>query len=191
MARCNFGCWLVLLLVAATATAQEAAFSANDYAARIKPVLKERCFACHGALKQEASLRLDTAALIAKGGDSGAAIKAGDAASSLLLTKVTATDDAERMPPEGEPLKPAEIEAIRAWIAGGAKGPGGEQAERDPRDHWAFKAPVKSPVPAVKNEAWSKNPIDAFIAAQHEQRGLIPQKPTDKRLWLRRVSLDL
>lgn len=190
MARCIIGC-LVLLTTAAAVAAEEPPFTAGDYAARIKPVLKERCFACHGALKQEANLRLDSAALIAKGGDSGTAIKAGDAAASLLLTKVTATDDAERMPPEGEPLKPAEIAAIRAWIAAGAKSPDGEQAERDPRDHWAFKAPVKAALPAVKNEAWSKNPIDTFIAAEHEKRGLVPQKATDKRLWLRRVSLDL
>lgn len=191
MARCNFHSWLVLLLFASSATGQDAAFTTNDYATRIKPVLKERCFACHGALKQEASLRVDTASLIAKGGDSGAAIKAGDPTASLLLTKITATDDAERMPPEGEPLKPAEIVAIRAWIAAGAKVPDGEQPERDPRDHWAFKTPVRPSLPKVKNEAWSKNPIDTFIAAEHEKQNLTPQKPADKRIWLRRVSLDL
>ncbi len=191
MARCNSLCWLLLLLVASTAAAQEAAFTANDYATRIKPVLKERCFACHGALKQEGSLRVDTAALIVKGGDSGAALKAGDPTASLLLTKITATDDAERMPPEGEPLKPAEIAAIRVWIAAGAKGPDNEQPERDPRDHWAFKNPQRPALPSVKNEAWAKNPIDAFIAAEHDKQKLTPQKPADRRLWLRRVSLDL
>ncbi len=182
---------LCLLLSAAPLVAQEPAGGANEYLTRIKPVLRERCYACHGALKQEAGLRLDTAGLIVKGGESGAAIKAGEASASLLLTKVTATEDSERMPPEGEPLKPFEIEAIRGWITAGAKAPEGEQAERDPREHWSFKTPVRPPVPVVENKTWSKNPIDAFIAAEHQQRKLTPQKPADKRLWLRRVSLDL
>ena len=71
--------------------------------------------------------------------------------------------------PEGEPLKPAEIAALRAWIAQGAKAPADEQPERDPRDHWAFKTPVRPAVPAVANPDWVKNPIDAFIAAEHRE----------------------
>jgi len=95
------------------------------------------------------------------------------------------------MPPEGEPLKPTEIAAIRAWITQGAKAPADEQPERDPRDHWSFQVPVRPAVPRVANAAWPRNPIDAFIAAEHEKRGLTPQRPADKRVWLRRVSLDL
>ncbi|WP_254511759.1 PSD1 and planctomycete cytochrome C domain-containing protein [Anatilimnocola floriformis] len=190
MARRALGCCLLLLLCSRAAIAEQP-FTANDYAARIKPVLKERCFACHGALKQEGSLRVDSVANLLKGGDSGSSLKASDVAASLLLNKITAKEESERMPPEGEPLKPAEIEAIRAWIAAGSPAPENEQAERDPRDHWAFKAPIKAPLPMVKNEAWAKNPIDAFIAAEHDKRGIVPQKPTDKRLWLRRVTLDL
>lgn len=190
MARCDLRCVLLLLLAISTAAAQQPP-AVNDYAARIKPVLKERCYACHGALKQEGGLRVDAVALLTKGGDSGSVLKAGDPAGSLLLTKVSAKDESERMPPEGEPLKPAEIEAIRAWITAGAPAPENEQPERDPRDHWAFKAPVKAELPKVKNAAWSKNPIDAFIAAEQDKRGLVPQKQADKRLWLRRVSLDL
>lgn len=187
MARCKiafatlFACCALSVVVASA--------GANDYLTKIKPVLRERCYACHGALKQEAGLRLDTVALMTKGGDSGAAIKAGDA-TSQILAKISA-GEGERMPPEGEPLKAAEIAAIRTWILDGAKSPDGEQPERDPRDHWAFKAPVRPEIPKVKNEAWQKNPIDAFIAAEYEKRKLTPQKSTDKRLWLRRVSLDL
>src|SRR4051812_5835763 len=77
-----------------------------DYQSQIKPVLRERCFACHGALKQKGGLRLDTAAFALKGGDSGPAIAPGDVAASLLLERVTAADESERMPPEGEPLRP-------------------------------------------------------------------------------------
>lgn len=167
-----------------------------DYLKQVKSILRERCFACHGALKQEGKLRLDTAALAIKGGESGAAIQPGDAAASLLLERVTAMDAAERMPPEGEPLKPEQIAALKQWIAQQARAPQDEQPERDPRDHWAFKPPVRPPVPEVKFQAGTRqlpirNPIDAFIAAEHLKRNLVPQPEADKRVWLRRVSLDL
>ena len=95
----------------------QAAEERVDYLKQIKPVLRERCFACHGALKQEGKLRLDTAALAIKGGESGAAFKPGDVDGSLLLKRVTASDEAERMPPEGEPLKAEQIAALKQWIA--------------------------------------------------------------------------
>ncbi len=167
-----------------------------DYVKHIKPILRERCIACHGALKQEAGLRLDSAALAIQGGDSGAAIKPGDVEASLLYRRVSASDPAERMPPEGEPLLPAQISALQRWIAQNAEAPGDEQPDRDPRDHWAFKTPVRPPVPQVdeppsEQARWQLNPIDAFIAAEHRQRKLVPQAEADKRVWLRRVSLDL
>lgn len=181
--------WLTveLLLVANLVHAE----SAVDYLKQVKPVLRERCFACHGALKQEGGLRLDTAALAIKGGDSGPAIVARDLEASQLLQRITAKDEAERMPPEGEPLKPAEIAAIREWIASGASAPADEQPERDPRDHWAFQAPVRPVVPKIDDATWSQNPIDAFIAARHRDLGLTPQRAADKDVWLRRVTLDL
>jgi mono/diheme cytochrome c family protein len=162
-----------------------------DYARQIKPLLLARCYACHGVLKQAAGLRLDTVAFATKGGESGAAIKPGDVTASSLLERIAATEESERMPPEGEPLKPAEIAVIQAWIAQGAQAPADEQAERDPRDHWAFKTPRRPPLPVVANPEWNKNPIDAFVAAEYQKRGLTPQRPAEKRLWLRRVSLDL
>ena len=118
-----------------------------DYLTRIKPVLRERCFACHGAVKQEGGLRLDTAALAIKGGDSGAVIQPGDADASLLLQRITAEDESQRMPPEGEPLKPDQIAALRGWIAQNAPAPADEEPERDPREHWAFKTPVRPALP--------------------------------------------
>ena len=162
-----------------------------DYVRQIKPVLQARCYACHGVLKQEAGLRLDTAELAVKGSSSGVVVKPSDAAGSSLLHRVTATDESERMPPEGEPLKPDEVAALRLWIAQGANGPADEVPERDPRDHWAFQTPVRPNIPPVANSAWSANPIDAFIAAAHQQKGLRPQPPANKRVWLRRVTLDL
>src|SRR5690606_37520816 len=98
-----------------------------DYLKQIKPVFQARCYACHGALKQEGNLRLDTQAQMVQGGDSGPALIAGDVAASLLVQRVSSNDESERMPPEGEPLKPAEIAALSSWIAAGAAAPQDEQ----------------------------------------------------------------
>ncbi len=162
-----------------------------DYLKRVKPVFVERCVACHGVLKQEGGLRLDTAALAIKGGDSGAVIQPGDAAASLLLERVLAEDEGERMPPEGEPLTSAQIAALKTWIEQNATAPADERPEQDPRDHWAFKTPQRPAVPDVSAARWKQNPIDAFIVNELHRRGLSPQSSADKRVWLRRVSLDL
>ena len=183
-----------------------------DYLRRIKPVLQARCYACHGVLKQEVGLRLDTAALALKGGEAGAVIKPGDVESSSILRRVASADEAERMPPEGEPLKADEIAALRGWILSGAVAPGDESPERDPRDHWAFRSPVRPQVPAIEwgsesgeavggsktllapgrsSSGTNKNPIDSFIAATHHKKGFRSQPAVDKRTWLRRVTLDL
>src|SRR5262245_12097027 len=80
-----------------------------DYSRQVKPVLKQRCYACHGALKQKAGLRLDTGASIRRGGESGPAVEPGQAGESLLIERVTETDPALRMPPEGSPLSGEQV----------------------------------------------------------------------------------
>src|SRR6476659_7490973 len=120
-----------------------------DYQKQIKPIIAARCKACHGALKQEGGLRLDTGALARKGGDSGEVIVPGKSASSPLIDRITATDLTDRMPQEGEPLTAAQIGAFRDWIDQGAASPVDEQADNDPREHWAFRPIVKPPVPKV------------------------------------------
>ena len=87
---------------------------ADDYLELVKPVLKARCYACHGALKQEADLRLDTAVAIRERED-GTVVDLKQPELSELLVRVSSKDDDIRMPPEGEPLKLAEIAAIRKW----------------------------------------------------------------------------
>jgi hypothetical protein len=166
--------------------------SADDlYVQQLRGVLRERCVACHGALKQEGELRLDTASLIRSGGTSGPAVVPGDAAASLLISRVTAADLSVRMPPEGEPLKPEQIAALREWIQSGAAGPVEETPEEDPREHWAFRSPVRPALPSLKNPGRAATPIDAFLQSAREQHGLTAQPPADPRTWLRRVSLDL
>ncbi|MEK6235988.1 MAG: hypothetical protein N2C14_14870, partial [Planctomycetales bacterium] len=104
-----------LLLAAAISRAEEPPRDV-DYLARVKPILSTKCYACHGALKQESELRLETRALMLQGGDDGAAIVPGNAKDSPLVQRITAVHD-ERMPPEsqGSPLTAAEVALIRKW----------------------------------------------------------------------------
>jgi len=167
------------------------AASRIDYVTEIKPILVERCYACHGVLKQQGKLRTDTAEFLKQGGKHGPAVVIGKPETSHLIERLSAKDEDERMPPEGEPLKPEQLALIKLWIAQGAKAPADEKPEVDPKDHWAFKAPVRPELPKVKAREWAQNPIDAFIATEHQQRGLKPQGLAEKSLWLRRVYLDL
>ena len=163
-----------------------------DYLKDVKPVLVARCYSCHGALKQEAKLRLDTAEFIRKGGKHGPAIVPGKPAESLLLKKVSAPSLDERMPPEGEALHEPQIAGLRDWIAAGAIAPRDEQPESDPREHWAFKPPMKVAVPQIGNrQPATGNPVDAFLEVQRRKQGLTAQPPAEKSIWLRRVTLDL
>jgi hypothetical protein len=162
---------------------------ADDYLKLVKPVLKARCYACHGALKQESDLRLDTAASI-RGRTDSPIINVRRVDLSELLVRVTSDDESIRMPPEGEPLKPAEIAAIRNWIAAGSPAPEHEEADNDPREHWSFQRPIKTKLPTGEGIA-TDNPIDAFITAKHRELGLKPVGSVQKSLLLRRVYLDL
>jgi hypothetical protein len=162
-----------------------------DYERQIKPILKARCYSCHGALKQESGLRLDTGILIRKGGENGAGLVALKPSDSQILERVAHQDDSLRMPPEGKPLSAEQIMLIRNWIVEGATSPANERPEEDPAAHWSFKTPVRHELPAVRDPAWSQNPIDAFVAARHEQLGLTPLPPAKKHILLRRVYLDL
>lgn len=182
---------LTILLMLFFSSASAAMAEQIDYEKQIKPIFAARCTPCHGVLKQEGSLRLDTGDFARQGGDSGETIVLGDSASSVLLSRVTATDEAERMPQEGEPLTSEQIAALRAWIDQGASSPADEEAERDPREHWSFRPIVRPPVPAASNEEWVRNPIDAFIAANHQRKGLSPQVEATRSELVRRLYLDL
>ena len=164
----------------------------GEYVSQIKPLLRERCYSCHGALKQEGGLRLDTAKLMLKGGDSGSAIRRGVSDASLLLERISASDPAERMPPEdsGTPLTDEQIGLLKTWIDSGALAPLSEEPEADPRDHWAFQQVVRPSVPAIESK-WIRNPIDAFLAKEHARVGLLPQPEAPRIIQLRRLYLDL
>ena len=163
-----------------------------DYLTRIKPLLRQRCYACHGALKQEGELRLDTMTSMLKGGESGPVIERKMAEDSLLLQRISALDPSERMPPEheGEPLTDQQIAWIRRWILAGAPAPADERPESDPTEHWAFQPIIRPEVPA-SNSVWMKNPIDTFLEKEHRTHNLNPQPEAPRIVLLRRLHLDL
>jgi hypothetical protein len=183
-------------LVAAAASGADAPALGDPLAAytgKIRPLLAERCFSCHGGLKQEAGLRLDTVGLMLEGGESGSVITKGDPATSLILERVRDPEPASRMPPEGEgePLSAEQLAMLSGWIKAGCPAPADEKPEADPRDHWAFQPRVRPAVPAVKNAAWVKNPIDAFLAHRHEEAGIAPQPEAPRHVLVRRLYIDL
>ena len=163
-----------------------ATWAATDYVKEIKPLLKARCYACHGALKQKAGLRLDTVASMHKGGESGNII---EPASALLLDRVTAADKDDRMPPEGAALSAEEIGRLKAWITAGAPAPADEKPEADPRRHWAYQPP--NAAPKILAAGIAQSPIDTLIESRLHERGLQPQPEAAPEVWLRRVYLDL
>lgn len=159
-----------------------------DYLREIKPILAERCQSCHGALKQKAGLRLDTAARLLAGGTDGAVVVAGKPDASRLLERLTTNDVHERMPLDAAPLKPGQIAAIRAWILAGAPVPSDEKGEADPRDHWSFHRIERPAEPQIAGIA---HPVDAFFAEKHREKGLSRAPEAERGLLLRRLYLDL
>lgn len=184
--------WLVLVFAGLT-TPHNLRADDVDYTRDIKPLLKLRCFACHGSLKAQAGLRLDTTELMLKGGHSGPAIEVGKSAESLLLDAVNGANGLSKMPPAGqaEPLTEDQIGKLKAWIDAGAKHPADERPEADPRQHWAFQPPVRPPFPTVAHANRVRNPIDLFVLEQMEKQGLTPAAPADRATLLRRVTIDL
>jgi hypothetical protein len=143
-----------------------------------------------------------------QGGSRGAALVAGNADESLLY-KFISGDQQPRMP-LGEQLTSAEIDLLKRWIDDGAQWTDvkqgaeenhntterfdvykGRRITDEERNYWAFRTPVRAPFPVVKNSAWVKNPIDAFVLAKLEAKDLRPSPPADKRTLLRRVTFDL
>ena len=183
---------LRVVIFAAVAAASGGVRAEVEYVGQVKPLLRERCYACHGALKQEGGLRLDTARMILRGGDSGAAVIPGDAAGSLLVARVMAGDEDERMPPEheGELFNPGQVQVLRDWIDAGAVAPDDELPETDPQDHWAFRPLARPPVPAGDGLSGG-HPVDAFIEAQHRAHGIVPQPEASPEVVWRRLYFDL
>lgn len=183
------------------ADAIEASKSVNDsaeiYASKIKPMLRERCFGCHGGLKQEGNLRLDTVESMLQGGDSGAAIDIEQpSTASLLIERLASDDESYRMPPphEGEAFTQEQLKLLQDWIEAGAPGIENEQPEKSPEEHWSFRPLVKPELPTSltqEQKAWAKNGIDQFIALGHQRANVYPAVEASRAILLRRLTLDL
>lgn len=161
---------------------------AVDYLRDIKPVFKERCQSCHGALKQQAGLRLDTAARLLAGGKDGVVVVPGKPDASRLIDRLTTSDVHERMPLEAAPLQPQQIAAIREWILAGAPVPPDEKGEEDPLEHWSFRRIERPPMPEIGEVA---HPVDRFLVAKHREKKLRTAPEAERTLLLRRLYLDL
>ena len=156
-----------------------------DFNRDVRPILSDRCFACHGPDDKQrmANLRLDMHDGLFADRGSYKIVAPGDPAASRLLARISAANRATRMPPPqaGAVLTDAQITLVRKWIEQGA------HWER----HWAFVAPVAPAPPAVRNEKWVRNPIDRFVLARLEREGLKPSAEADRATLLRRLSFDL
>ena len=157
-----------------------------DFARDVRPILSDRCFACHGPDEpsRKAGLRLDTEAGAKAARGQRTPIVPGNPAASELIRRVTQVQPALRMPPPyagKKPLTEGEIATLRAWIEQGARW----------QSHWSFVAPQRPPLPAVRNTSWVRNPIDYFVLARLDREGLTPSTETDRARLLRRVTFDL
>src|SRR5262245_42040907 len=146
-----------------------------DFGRDVKPILSNHCYACHGPdpAKRRAGLRLDRKEDALRTSKSGeAAVVPGYPSRSALLHRVTSDDDSLRMPPKrlDRRLSKAQVETLRQWIDEGASW----------EEHWSFVKPVRPPLPQVKTAAWPRNPIDYFILARLEKKGLAPSPEADR-----------
>jgi len=157
-----------------------------DFNRDVRPLLSDRCFACHGpdAAKRQAGLRLDEPAGAGLELDSGSrAVVPGDPAASGLLARIASTDPDLVMPPPhvGKPVTAAEADLLRRWIAAGAPY----------RGHWAFERVERPEVPVTRDDTWPRTPVDRFILARLEAEGMSPNGEAPREVLARRVSLDL
>jgi hypothetical protein len=157
-----------------------------DFVRDLQPLLTAFCIECHGEEKQKGGLRLDSREAILHAG----ALVPGRSADSLLVQRVAGLGDGGRMPPKGPGLSRRQIALLRAWIDQGAAWPASAPAPARSA-HWAYRPLVRPALPAVKDRAAVRNPIDAFVQARLEAARLAPAPPADRRTLIRRLSYDL
>ena len=167
-----------------------------DFVRDVQPILRERCFECHSQGNEEGGLNLGIKSRAFEGGDDGQVLVPGDGAASRLVHLVAGLEPEAIMPPEGnDRLTREQVGILRAWIDQGAAWPK-EADVADPRlekarTHWAFQPLRPVELPQVRDEDWVKTPIDHFILAALEEKGLMPTGPVAADLLLRRISFDL
>jgi Protein of unknown function (DUF1553)/Protein of unknown function (DUF1549)/Planctomycete cytochrome C len=185
----SVACVLGLSLFVASVSLQAAEEGEVSYNRDIRPLLSDRCFACHGPddAKREAELRLD----VSSGElspfykrDRHFVIKPGEPDASELWRRLITDDMSLQMPPQEsgkKPLNDSQRELIRKWIQQGAKH----------EKFWSFEPLRPQVLPTVANSDWCGSRVDGFVRAALESQRMQPQPPTDKRTLIRRVTLDL
>jgi hypothetical protein len=180
--------------------------SEDHFESKVRPLLIERCHRCHAGDTAKGKLRLDSRESALRGGESGPAIVAGKPEESLLMQAVRQQNGLE-MPPDGK-LSETQIAELSKWIEGGAIWPEDSIAPTDAlsalpliapaavfseeeRSFWAYQPLRKAPSPDVSAATWVKTPVDRFILAKLEARGMAPADPADRLTLLRRVTFDL
>lgn len=165
---------------------------------KIRPILADNCQRCHNASKQKANLSLESLASALKGGDSGPALVPGKPETSRLI-KAIGYQDELRMPPRGK-LTDEQITDLTAWVKMGAPWPESKAtntttkkvfdlAER--KKFWCWQPVKDHSLPVVKQKSWPQSPVDHFILAKLEEKGLSPAPPAEPRTLLRRLYFDL
>jgi hypothetical protein len=150
-------------------------------------ILQAKCLACHGQTRM-AGLDLRELSTTLKGGNRGPAVVPGNAEESLLY-KAVKHDGELQMPPGKTALSAAEVATLKDWINAGARFESGTKTAEP--SWWSLRMPVRPAIPAVKDAPWSRNPIDAFILAKLDAKGLRPAATADRRTLARRVYFDL
>src|SRR5262245_59961039 len=183
----------LLLALRAPCHAEESRPTAEQvrfFETRIRPLLAERCFSCHGPEKQRSDLRMDSAEALHRGGSSGRPVLvAGQPDKSLLIRAVRHHVGVAKMPPK-EKLPDRQVADLVRWIEMGAAYPPAAARSAGGK-HWAFQPAAEQPLPAVKDAAWPRTAIDRFILAKLEARGLRPARRADRHTLIRRVTFDL
>ncbi len=196
-----FACLAAVLLASAARAADPK--GVEFFEQKIRPVLVEHCQKCHSveaekSNKLKGQLLLDSKAGIAAGGESGPVLNAKEPKNGLLLKSLRYDGDL-KMPPKGK-LPDAVISDFEKWVAMGAPDPrDGSSAVKkqvglsleEGRKFWSYIPPKAVEPPTVKNKEWNGNPIDRFIAAGLEAKGLSPAKPADRATLARRLYYDL
>jgi hypothetical protein len=188
-AKQNWRCSVAIpLLSGLTLVSASVADEPVDFTRDIRPILSNKCFACHGPdeAERQAGLRLDDAKIAKAALDSGVtAIVPGDPDESELIHRIRHSDDSQRMPPAefGKPLTPDEIALLRGWIEQGAPYAA----------HWAYIKPAKPAPPTAPEEwrHWPRNAIDQFALQAMCAHELKPSPEADRYALVRRAFLDL
>ncbi|MFO0951872.1 MAG: DUF1549 domain-containing protein [Isosphaeraceae bacterium] len=194
--------WFLVLvgvasLPAAGRDARGGAAADEWFESKVRPLLANRCWKCHGPEKAKGGLRLDSAEAMTRGGDSGPVVMPGQPGSSPLIEAVRYQHDL-KMPPSGK-LPDAEIAELSAWVRDGARWPSSavgakasaRAADKTKPTPWSFARPTDPAPPVVNAAGWARTALDRFVLAKLEARGLSPAPPADRRTLIRRATFDL